>query len=50
MTFSNFLDIIWFFVRLLFGTGILVFVVMTLAKIWKKDKDEDENKNSEKDL
>lgn len=48
MTFSNFLDIIWFFVRLLFGMGILVFVVTTLAKIWKKDKKED--KDPEKDL
>jgi len=48
MTFSNFLDIIWFFVRLLFGMSILVFVVMTLAKIWKKDKKED--KDPEKDL
>ena len=48
MTFSNFLDIIWFFVRLLFGMSILVFVVMTLAKIWKKDKEED--KDPEKDL
>lgn len=48
MTFSNFLDIIWFFIRLLFGMGILVFVVVTLAKIWKKDKEED--KDPEKDL
>lgn len=48
MTFSNFLDIIWFFIRLFFGMGILVFVVMSLAKIWKKDKEED--KDPEKDL
>ena len=48
MTFSNFLDIIWFFVRLLFGMGVLVFVVMILANVWKKDKKED--KDPEKDL
>jgi uncharacterized membrane protein len=48
MTFSNFLDIIWFFVRLLFGAGVLVFVVMILANVWKKDKEED--KDPEKDL
>jgi heme exporter protein D len=48
MTFSNFLDIIWFFVRLLFGMSVLVFVVMILANVWKKDKDED--KDPEKDL
>ena len=48
MTFSNFLDIIWFFVRLLFVMSVLVFVVMILANVWKKDKDED--KDPEKDL
>jgi len=48
MTFSNFLDIIWFFVRLLFGMSVLVFVVMILANVWKKDKEED--KDPEKDL
>ena len=48
MTFSNFLDIIWFFVRLLFGIGVLVFVVMILANVWKKNKEED--KDPEKDL
>ena len=48
MTFSNFLDIIWFFVRLLFGMGVLVFVVTILANVWKKDKEED--KDPEKDL
>lgn len=48
MTFSNFLDILWFLIRALFGIGILVFIVVTVANIWKKDKDEDEN--PEKDL
>ena len=48
MTFSNFLDIIWFFVRLLFGMSVLVFVVTILANVWKKDKEED--KDPEKDL
>jgi hypothetical protein len=48
MTFSNFLDILWFLVRALFGIGILLFVVVAIAKIWKRDKDDDEN--PEKDL
>ena len=51
MTFSNFLDILWFLIRALFGIGILVFVVTIVANIWRKDKNEDQNEdeNQEKD-
>ena len=47
MTFSNLLDFVWLFVRVLFGGAVLLFVVITLAKIWKEDK---EDKDPEKDL
>ena len=51
MTFSNFLDILWFFIRALFGIGILVFVVIIVANIWREDKNEDQNEdeNQKKD-
>jgi hypothetical protein len=51
MTFSNFLDILWFLIRALFGIGILVFVVIIVANIWREDKNEDQNEdeNQKKD-
>jgi hypothetical protein len=48
MTFSNLLDFVWLFARVLFGAGLLVFVFVILANVWKKDKEED--KDPEKDL
>jgi len=45
MTFSNFLDILWFLIRALFGIGILVFVVIIVANIWREDKNEDQNED-----
>lgn len=51
MTFSNFLDILWFLIRALFGIGILVFIVIAVANIWREDKNENksEDENQEKD-
>jgi len=49
MTFSNFLDILWFLIRALFGIGILVFIVIIVANIWREDKNEDQNEDQNED-
>jgi hypothetical protein len=46
MNFSNFLDLLWLLARLLFGLGVLVFVVAVIAKLAREDKEGDSEKKS----
>ena len=46
MNFSNFLDMIWLLVRLLFGLGIFVLVVAVIAKLAREDNEGDSEKKS----
>jgi hypothetical protein len=41
MTFNNFLDILWFIVKLLFWAGLGVLVFGVIAKILPEKKDSD---------